>query len=71
MNFSFQTEVSSHGEQQNVHFLPGPWVSGGTGLGGLAQKSLEVCRDNEMGWTSAKGLSDNHPFLKLAETAQA
>lgn len=31
-----------------------------TGLGGLAQKSLQVCRDIEMGWTRAKGLSIIH-----------
>jgi hypothetical protein len=48
---------------------PWEWVPH-TGLGGLAQKSLEVCRDIELGWTRAKGLSGNHPLLKLAETAQ-
>lgn len=46
------------------------WVTH-TGLGGLAQNSLEVCRAIETGCTRADGLSDNHPFLRLAEEAQA
>lgn len=32
---------------------------------------LEVCRDIEMVWVRDKQLSGNHPFLKLAEMAQA